>query len=188
MEAFYSRPNESVVGREVNLGIQRGILRAMKVIVKDVKNYDARASLSLASIFANSGYHAIGMSGDGNVHNIEHALSAYNEKVIHGEGIAVIALQYYPWLYRKKPELKPVFEEWALGLFGTSNVEEAFKLHKELYASWKAPRTLKDLGVPKEAIPEIVKTEEFHRQFGRVGKWWRLTNEDTTEILTLAAE
>jgi alcohol dehydrogenase YqhD (iron-dependent ADH family) len=35
----------------------------MKTIVKDQKDYDARASLCLAAMFANSGYHSIGLSG-----------------------------------------------------------------------------------------------------------------------------
>jgi hypothetical protein len=46
-------------------------------------------------------------------HYIEHAISTYNDKVAHGEGLAVVSLQYYPLLYEWKPEIRDQFEEWA---------------------------------------------------------------------------
>jgi alcohol dehydrogenase YqhD (iron-dependent ADH family) len=67
MESFFSKPNECIVGREVNLGIQKSVLKSMEILVKEQNNYNARASLIWAVGLALNGYQEVGMSGDWNV-------------------------------------------------------------------------------------------------------------------------
>jgi alcohol dehydrogenase YqhD (iron-dependent ADH family) len=188
MESYFSLPNESITGREVNLAIQRSVLKSMKIIRKDPKNYNARASFCWAVSLALNGIQAVGMSGDWNVHEIEHAVSAYNDQVAHGEGLAVISLQYYPYLYKAKPEIKDQFEQWAESLFGTKDVNEAFKKFRELYIEWEAPLTLKALKIERSGIEEIVNIEESFRKLGRIFPLLQLTNDIVRTILTSALE
>jgi alcohol dehydrogenase YqhD (iron-dependent ADH family) len=186
MESYFSKPNESITGREVNLAIQRSVIKSMKIIRKDPKNYNARASFCWAVSIAINGLQAIGMSGDWNVHWIEHAISAYDDKIAHGEGLAVVSLQYYPYLYKAKPEIKDQFEQWAEALFNTKDVNEAFRKFRELYIEWEAPLTLNAIKIPKEGIEEIVKIEDSFRNLGRKSPVLPLTKEIVRIVLTSA--
>jgi alcohol dehydrogenase YqhD (iron-dependent ADH family) len=74
-------------------------------------------------------------------------------------GLAVISLQYYPFLYNKfssNPNITSQFLEWAERVFGVSSVEEGFAKFREMYILWKAPLSLKDLGIPKEDIEKLL--------------------------------
>lgn len=187
MESYFSSANESYAGREVNLGIQRSIIKSMEKLVVNPNDYDARASFCFATSLAISGYQSTGLSGDWNVHHVEHAISAFDENVAHGEGLAVVSLQYYPYLLEKKPELKEQFEQWAERIFGTTDVQTAFGRFRELYVLWKTPLTLKDLRIPKEAINEIADIHQGHKKAGMVSPLFPLAVEDTREILTRAS-
>jgi alcohol dehydrogenase YqhD (iron-dependent ADH family) len=57
------------------------------IIYKYLQKYlNLGASFCWAVGLALNGLQAIGMSGDWNVHNIEHCISVYNDKVAHAEG------------------------------------------------------------------------------------------------------
>lgn len=75
-------------------------------IKKDVKDYEARANFAWACGLALNGLPGFGLGGDWNVHWIEHAISAFNDKIAHAEGLAVVTLAYYPKLRATKPELE----------------------------------------------------------------------------------
>lgn len=187
MESYFSLPNEMIAGREVNLGIQRSIVKSMEKLVVSPTDYDARSSFCFATSLAISQYQSTGLSGDWNVHHVEHAISAYDDNVVHGEGLAVVSLEYYPYLYAKKPELKDQFEQWAERLFGTTDVQAAFAKFRELYVSWKTPMTLKDIKIPKEAINEIADIHQGHKKAGMVSPLFPLAVEDTREVLNRAS-
>lgn len=187
MESYFSLENETIATREVNLGIQRAIIKSMEKLVVNPNDYDARSSFCFATSLAISGYQSAGLSGDWNVHHIEHAISAFNDNVAHGEGLAVVSLQYYPYLYEKKPEIRDQFEQWAEVVFGTTDVKVAFAKFRELYVLWKTPLTLKDIRIPKDAINKIADIHQDHKKVGMVSPLFPLSVEDTREVLNRAS-
>ncbi|KAA6382178.1 MAG: hypothetical protein EZS28_022299, partial [Streblomastix strix] len=124
-----------------------------------------------------------GLGEDWNVHYIEHAISAYNDKIAHAEGLAVISLAYYPILF-KKGITHGQFEEWALTVFDTKSVPDAINKLRDLYIELEAPLTLEDLKLNAKDIDAIADIEEINRENGiTVSKLWKLTKEDVKEIL-----
>jgi alcohol dehydrogenase YqhD (iron-dependent ADH family) len=185
MENYFSPPNKSITTREVNFGLQRSIIKSMERLVVDPKDYDARANFVWAVSLALQGVGFFTLRGDGNVHNIEHAVSAYDDKIAHGEGLAVVSLAYYPQLYAKG-EITEQFEAWAEGVFGTKDVHEALRMYRELYVLWKAPLKLGDIGIGPEAVDEIVRIEQSEHAVGMVSPLWPLSAADTKQVLTAA--
>ncbi|KAK2941289.1 putative NADH-dependent butanol dehydrogenase A [Blattamonas nauphoetae] len=182
MEQYFSRPNETDCSREINLALQRSIIKSMIKIKANNEDYEARANFSWAVSVALNGLPRLGMSGDWNVHWIEEAISAIDGRTAHGEGLAVVSRSYYKFLW-KRGIAKEMFEEWAESVFGTKNVDEALKKFDELLDSWEAPMKLADLGLTEADIPRIVRVEQEQNKMGVRSPLLPLTPELTTEIL-----
>ncbi|KAK2954452.1 putative Long-chain-alcohol dehydrogenase 2 [Blattamonas nauphoetae] len=182
LEQYFSKTNETDCTREINLALQRSIIKSMIKIKANNEDYEARANFCWAVSLALNGIAGLGLSGDWNVHYIEHAISAVDDKIAHGEGLAVVSHAYYKFLW-KRGIAKEMFEEWAQVVFGTKNVDEALKKFDELLDLWGAPKKLTDLGLKEADIPRIVKIEQEQNQMGVFSPLLRLTAEVTTEIL-----
>ncbi|KAK2949471.1 putative Long-chain-alcohol dehydrogenase 2 [Blattamonas nauphoetae] len=182
LEQYFSTPNETDSTRQINLALQRSIIKSMEKIKKNEKDYEARANFCWAVSLALNGIAGLGLGQDWNVHYIEHAISAVDDKIAHGEGLAVVSHAYYKFLW-KRGVAKEMFEEWAQVVYGTSNVEEALKKFDELLDFWGAPKKLTDLGLKEADIPKIVKIEQEQNEMGINSPLLRLTADLTTEIL-----
>ncbi|KAH7815524.1 putative NADH-dependent butanol dehydrogenase a [Monocercomonoides exilis] len=182
MENYFSMDNKNITTRQINLALQKSVIKSIERVKANKEDVEARANFCWAASLALSGLTVFGLSGDWNVHHIEHALSAFDEKIAHGEGLAVISLAYYPQLYAKDV-CNEMFEEWALEVFGKKDVKEAFAMLRELYVYWGAPLTLQDLKVKPEDIEEIVKIEQEQQMLGAASDLWYLDEEDVKNIL-----
>lgn len=185
MEQYFSPPNKNITTRQINLALQRSIILAMERVKKDLKDVEARGEFVWAVSLGLNGIAGFMLGADWNVHYIEHAISAFDDKVAHAEGLAVVSLAYYPWLF-KKGICNDQFQEWAELVFGTKDVNEALKKLKELFAFWEAPLCLEDLKLKEENITEIAKIEQTHQDKGSVSALYQLSEADVVEILKLS--
>ncbi|KAA6389553.1 MAG: alcohol dehydrogenase [Streblomastix strix] len=182
MEQYFSRPNESITSRQINLALQKSIIECVKKIKSNNEDYNARANFAWSVGQALFGFTKPGLSGDQNIHYIEHAMSAYNEKIAHGEGLAVISDAYYPILY-KRGIASDQFEEWAQTVFGTNSVDEALKKFHDLYIFWETPLKLNDIQLNGNDIDAIVDIFDRQQKIKRPSAIWPLSKEDAKEIL-----
>ncbi|KAH7824655.1 putative alcohol dehydrogenase [Monocercomonoides exilis] len=186
MEQYFSPDNKNITTRQVNLALQKSLIRSMERIKANKDDIEARTNFCWAVSLAIQGLPSFLLPGDWNVHWIEHAISAFNDKIAHGEGLAVVSLAYYPWLY-KKGMCGEMFEEWAETVYGTKDVKTALEKLKELFAFWGTPMTLQDLKLTAENIEEIVKIEQAHQKSGAISGLYQLKAEDTKKVLEIAA-
>ncbi|KAH7815433.1 putative NADH-dependent butanol dehydrogenase [Monocercomonoides exilis] len=186
METYFSRDASNYTTRQINLAIQRSIIKSMERIKANKEDLEARTNFCWAVSLALNTLPEFGLSGDWNVHYIEHSISAFNDKIAHGEGLAVVSLSYYPYIYAKGicPEQ---FEEWAETVYGTKDVKAAFAKMRELYTFWETPKTLQDLKLVPENIDAIVKIEQDQQKVGVKSDLFPLKEEDTRKILQIAA-
>jgi alcohol dehydrogenase YqhD (iron-dependent ADH family) len=185
LETYFSKPNTNITTRQINLALQKSIIKAMERIKKDVNDVDARTNFVWAVSVALNSIAGFQMSQDWNVHYIEHAVSAFDDKIAHAEGLAVVSLAYYPFLY-EKGLCAEMFQEWAETVFGTKDVKEALQKLKELFVFWETPQTLKDLHIEEKDIATIVKIERGHHSLGLESTLFPLTAADVEQILRLA--
>ena len=114
MESYFGSPRGRNVTDDINLAIQRNVIRNMRIIADDDQNLDARSELVYDSAMAENGVLKIGKSTDFQAHMIQHQYGAYTH-TNHGMGLAVI----HPALYRHlAPEAPAQFARWASEVWG----------------------------------------------------------------------
>ena len=95
LETYFGKPDENNLSDDINEAVMRSVIRNIRVLLADPKNYEARSELAWASAMAENGMLKIGKVTDFQAHQIEHQLGAYTN-CNHGAGLAVI----HPVLYR----------------------------------------------------------------------------------------
>lgn len=84
-------------------------LKNLHLIKSNLKNEKFRENLAVASLFSAC---SDMYGGCLSIHSLGHAICAYHDKILHGEGIAIIAIKYYENMERiADPKLKNKFKE-----------------------------------------------------------------------------
>lgn len=165
-------------------------------LMDDPNDYDARASIMVASTISHNGLTGMGRAnnGDWSSHFIEHELSGeYN--VTHGAGLAVITPAWMKYVYK---ENMPIFLKWATRVMGVSydcdkpelTVLEAIRRLEEFFRFLGVPTTMKempDVGiVPEEIMYKMARRVRITNADGTVGGLKKLNTEDIVNIFKLA--
>ena len=178
-------------GVEVSDGISEGLLKSIMevapVVLKEPKNYDARANIMWAGTLAHNGICGCGKTEDWASHGMEHELSALYG-VAHGAGLSVILLAYMRYMLAHKPERIVKLSRNVLGVTGNDDLEagaEGIKKLEEFFKSTGMPVTLSQLGINNPDIPLLVK--KVHQNKGETfGAYYPITAEVSKAIYTLA--
>lgn len=123
METYFGTPREQNVSDDINLAVQRNIIRNMRVIANDpaeAEDLAARSELVYDSAMGENGVLKIGKAGDFQCHMIQHQYGAYTH-TNHGLGLAAI----HPSLYRHlAPEAPAQFARWAREVWDISEADD----------------------------------------------------------------
>ena len=157
------------------------------IVMKDPKNYDARANIMWAGTLAHNGICGCGKVEDWASHGMEHELSALYG-VAHGAGLSVILLAYMRYMLEHKPERVVKLSRNVLGVTENDDLKAGAKgIEKlgEFFKSIGMPVTLSQLGIENPDIPLLVK--KVHQNKGETfGAYFPITSEVSTAIYTLA--
>ena len=114
MESYFGGPRTQNVTDDINLAVQKNIIRNMRLIAEDDQNLEARSELVYDSVMGENGVLKINKITDFQCHMIQHQYGAYTH-TNHGMGLAVI----HPALYRHlAPEAPEQFACWAAEVWG----------------------------------------------------------------------
>lgn len=152
------------VGRnEFALNMSEGLLKAVinagKVVINDPYNYEARATLMIASSFSHNGLTGMGSIMYFTVHKLEHQISGLFDEVAHGAGLSVlfpawakyVYKDFIPYFSRLAYEVMDIdrsIDENCAALLGIEKIEAYFK-------SIDMPTTLNELGIDFSKIEEM---------------------------------
>ena len=141
---------------ELTDSMAEALLRTVKanalILVKDPKNYDARAEVMWAGSLSHNGLTGCGNDGgDWMTHKLEHELGGLYD-VAHGAGLAAIWGSWARYVYKN---CLPRFKKYAINVMGISadagTDEEialkGIKAMEDFYRSIKMPTNLRELGV-----------------------------------------
>ena len=165
-------------------------------LMEDPRDYDARASIMVASTISHNGLTGMGRhnNGDWSSHFIEHELSGEYD-VTHGAGLAVITPAWMKYVYR---ENMPMFIKWATRVMGVTldqerpelTVRECIRRLEDFFHSLGLPTTLRempDVGeVPEEIMYKMARRVRITNSNGTVGTLKQLSCEDIVNIFRLA--
>ncbi len=163
------------------------VINNIPVVLKDPKNYHARAELMWASTLAHNGLLGTGREEDWGSHKIGHELSAIYG-ITHGASLSVVFPAWMKYGYKKNI---PIFCQFANRVFNIepdffSPEQTALKGISELvkfFSSIGLPTTLKDLEIPDHRFEEMA---EKCTITGPKGSFIKMYKQDVINILKLA--
>ncbi len=187
MERYFTNGGNMEITDALAEGLIRTVMVNAEILVKDPKDYDARAEVMWAGSLSHNGLTGCGNDGgDWMTHKLEHELGGLYD-VAHGAGLAAI---WGSWARYVCKDCLPRFKRFAVNVMGIepvgSDEEIALKgieAMEDFYRRIHMPTNLRELGV--EASDEDLKTMA-HKCFvgtgGPKGSAKLLYEEDMLEI------
>lgn len=168
-----------------------------RVLMKNPHDYEARASIMVASTLSHNGLTGMGRTGDWASHFIEHELSGEFQNVTHGAGLAVVTPAWMKYVYKEHMTL---FLKWATRVMGVSldyenpenTVEEAIGRLELFFRSMGVGTRLSELknvgAIDENVMIKMARRVRAVHEDGSIGWVKRLYAEDIVKIFRLAAE
>ncbi len=151
MERYFTNGGNMEITDSMAEGLLRTVRANAEILVKDPKNYDARAEVMWAGSLSHNGLTGCGSDGgDWMTHKLEHELGGLYD-VAHGAGLAAIWGSWARYVYR---DCLPRFRRFAVNVMGVEPVgtDEEIALRgieamEAFYRKIGMPTNLRELGV-----------------------------------------
>lgn len=138
----------------INESLMRNIMDSTDILRNNPTDIIARSNLAWSATLALNGLSGAGMKGgDWACHTIEHALSAFNPKISHGEGLGVIFPAWIEFMIERDPQ---PFYRWAKNVWQEDSPAMALRRFREKIESWGSAGSLRDLGIKESDLEEIM--------------------------------
>ena len=156
MERYFTNGGNMEITDAIAEGLLRTVMVNAEILVKDPKNYDARAEVMWAGSLSHNGLTGCGNDGgDWMTHKLEHELGGLYD-VAHGAGLTAVWGSWARYVYQS---CLPRFRRFAMNVMGVAPIgtdeEIAVKGIESLEAFFRRihmPTNLRELGVnPTEA-------------------------------------
>ena len=193
---FFSGSPVCHVGDEFCEGLMRTVVRYAPIAIASPDDYEARAELMIAASFSHSDLMGIGRFGNrGGEHSLEYQLSGHYD-TSHGAGLAVVMPAWMQFIanHGNADQVARV-AQFGVGVFGVrpdisdpkGTADEAIRAFRRWIKSIGQPLTLKELGIPKTDLPDIISRCLTHYN-GLLLGFIDMDEKAVTEIFTSAAE
>lgn len=151
MERYFTNGGNMELTDSIAEGLIRTVMNNAKILVKDPKNYDARAEVMWAGSLAHNDLTGCGNDGgDWMPHKLEHELGGLFD-VAHGAGLAAVWGSWARYVYK---DCLPRFKKYAINVMGVEPVgtDEEIALKGidamlDFYREIKMPTNLIELGI-----------------------------------------
>ena len=151
MERYFTSGGNMEITDALAEGLLRTVMANAEILVKDPKNYDARAEVMWAGSLSHNGLTGCGSDGgDWMTHKLEHELGGLYD-VAHGAGLTAVWGSWARYVYK---DCLPRFKRFALNVVGVepagTDEEIALKGIEGMEAFFRRinmPTNLRELGV-----------------------------------------
>lgn len=152
LERYFNDVKNSYFTDEIALGLIKATIKSGLIVMKNPQDYEARASLMIASSYSHNGLTGLGTKMYFTVHKLEHILSGMHDEVAHGAGLAIL---FPAWAKYTKDLL---IDKWTrLGLaIGIKDDEEIVDNTIDCFYN-----LFKDLNMPVSLTEVNVSENEF---------------------------
>jgi alcohol dehydrogenase YqhD (iron-dependent ADH family) len=189
-ERYFTNTPDVETGDYICEGLYKAIIEEGPKVMKNPKDYEARANIMWAGMIAHNWTSAFGMQECWCSHFMEHEVSAvYN--VTHGAGLAVIFPAWLTFMASHNVHKPYQFATrvWDVPIPENGNKEAAaLEGVRRLKAFWRSiglPTNFKELGIEQPDIDLLVR--KLHEDKGElVGSYLQLSRKDTQQIYELA--
>ncbi|MBD3184051.1 iron-containing alcohol dehydrogenase [Candidatus Poribacteria bacterium] len=186
-ERYFSQVSNTELVDRLAEATMKTVINNTRLILKDLRDYDARAEIMWAGSIAHNNLLATGKEGDWGSHNIEHELSAIYD-IPHGEGLAIVFPAWMKYVYRENKAKFVQFAERVWNIDGDSKDEESIILEgiarmEEYYKEIGLPVRLSDIDIGEDRFAEMA---EKCVGDSTTGVFKKLDKDDVFEIYKLA--
>lgn len=151
MERYFTQGGNMEITDATAEGLIKTVMNNAKILVKDPKNYEARAEVMWAGSLAHNGLTGCGNDGgDWMSHKLEHELGGLYD-VAHGAGLAAVWGSWARYVYKN---CLPRFKKFAINVMGVADngSDEEIALRgieamEDFYREINMPTNLRELGV-----------------------------------------
>ncbi|MCI9306919.1 MAG: iron-containing alcohol dehydrogenase [Lachnospiraceae bacterium] len=191
MERYFSHEMDTDLVDGMAESLLKSVMRAAKVLLKDPKNYNARAEILWAGSLSHNGLTGCGRTGDWACHQLEHELGGMFD-VAHGAGLAAVWGSWARYVYKEDVAR---FAKFAVNVMGIpydyadpeKTVLEGIEAMESFFRSIHMPVSIHELGVEvtQEQIKELAYKCTYMEQ-RTIGGIKKLGKEDIAQIYEMA--
>lgn len=159
LERYFSPSENLEVCDTLALSIIKDTIKAGEVAIKEPNNYDARAALMLLSSYSHNGLTSLGKEKQMPIHKMEHALSAYDIRIAHGAGLAILIPAWMMFSYQKDLDKFVQFSKFVFEVNDENKENCALKgieLLREYFKLIGMPTTLKEVEISQNDVSKLV--------------------------------
>jgi len=178
---FYFADDRAIATLAIDDALLKTIVEMTDRLQNNSGDLLARGNLAWCATMALNGISGIGLKGgDWACHDIEHSFSALHPEIAHGEGLGVIFPAWIEYMSEKDPTR---FLRWAKNVWNEENVSRALHRFRDKLESWGMAKSLRDLGIKENELPQIV---NMIMTTPRIGMVSRFTAAEVESLLMLA--
>lgn len=187
MEGYFTEVKNVELSDRLSEGLLRTVIRNTPIVLKEPKNYNARAEIMWSATLAHNLLLWAGRIPDLASHSIELEISGMYD-ITHGAGMAIVFPAWMKYVYEKDLER---FAQFAVRVW---NVETEFRNIKSL--ALEGIERLKDfakrIGLPTTLGEANISTDRLEEmaqkctEYGSVGNFAKLDKNSVLEILMSA--
>lgn len=156
LERYFTADMDTELTDRIAEGLLVAVKNAAYVVMRNPKDYDARATLMWASSVSHNGITGCGRLSLFPAHKLEHDVSGLFDHVSHGAGLAVL---WPAWARYVMEQDIPRFARLATNVWGIDYESDylartalkGIEAMLDFFTSLGMPRSLTELGVPKES-------------------------------------
>ena len=143
-----TNPDNELIDR-MSEGLMTAVIDAGRTAMSAPEDYEARATLMFAGSLSHNGLTGAGRSCGLWAHKLQHEMSALDDRIAHGAGLAVIWPAYLEFFARRG-----LFNErltrYAQKIWGRSDIRGGIEATREYFRSLGMPERLSDFGLTAE--------------------------------------
>lgn len=160
-ERYFNASSEIEFADYIAEGLMRSVLIAGETAIREPDNYDARATLMVASGYSHNGLTGLGKVFSFPIHQLEHIVSAVRRDIAHGAGLACLIPAWYSLIAPLDVKKAKKFAVNVMGVEEADSDEETIARGGEaltrFLASLKIPLRLRAYGIDETDIENMVK-------------------------------
>ncbi len=191
MERYFTNTPEVDLSDRMCEGVLRSVMKYARIVMKDPKDYDARANIMWAGTVAHNDILGVGRQQDWSTHMMEHELSALYD-VAHGAGLAVM---FPAFLKYQLPFRVTRIAQFAVRVFGVSmdfekperTAWEGIRLLEAFYHEIGMPIRFAELGAKEEDI-EFMAAKCLLNNGDKLGSFHPLSRKEIAAVYRLACQ
>jgi len=191
-ERYFTSGGNMEITDSIAEALMRTVITNAKILVKDPKNYEARAEIMWAGSLSHNGLTGCGINGGGDwsTHMLEHEIGGLFD-VAHGAGLAAIWGSWARYVYKECLHRFVRFAKNVMGVCGEGSDEEialrGIEAMEDFFRAINMPTNMRELGVqPTQAEMAEMARKCSVASGGAQGSAKVLHEEDMLKIYEMA--